>query len=46
MDGIQQGMVLLKSKDLVNWTSSTVHMPTAFKEFEKINRVWAPQNHL
>ncbi|MBK7097112.1 MAG: family 43 glycosylhydrolase [Sphingobacteriales bacterium] len=38
-----RGMVLLKSKDLVNWTSNTVHMPTAFKEFEKINRVWAPQ---
>ena len=38
-----RGMVLLKSKDLVNWTSSTVHIPTAFKEFEKINRVWAPQ---
>ena len=38
-----RGMVLLKSTDLINWKSSAIHIPTAFKEFEKVNRVWAPQ---
>lgn len=39
-----QGMVLMKSRDLVHWTHSTVHIPDAFpEEFGKVNRVWAPQ---
>lgn len=38
-----RGMVLLKSNDLINWTSSAIHIPTVFKDFEKVNRVWAPQ---
>lgn len=39
-----RGMVLLRSTDLVNWTSSTVHIPTAFPEaFGDVDRVWAPQ---
>lgn len=39
-----RGMVLLKSTDLVNWTSSTIHIPSVFPEkFGKILRVWAPQ---
>jgi arabinoxylan arabinofuranohydrolase len=41
--GPNYGMVLLKSTDLVNWTSHIVNIPQNFPEFEKINRVWAPQ---
>jgi len=37
-------MVLLKSNDLVNWTSSVVNIPEAFPdEFGDVWRVWAPQ---
>ena len=38
-----RGMVLLRSTDLVNWTSSTVHIPTRFTSFSNVDRVWAPQ---
>jgi beta-xylosidase len=38
-----RAMVLMKSKDLVNWSSSIVNIPETFKAFEKVNRVWAPQ---
>lgn len=39
-----RGMVLLKSNDLVNWTSAKIHIPTEFPvEFGNIDRVWAPQ---
>ena len=39
-----RGMVLLRSSDLVNWTSATVHIPTRFPaEFGNVDRVWAPQ---
>jgi len=37
------GMVLLKSKDLIHWTSNVVNVPKVFKEFAGVNRVWAPQ---
>ncbi len=37
-------MVLLKSNDLINWTSSVVNIPEAFPdEFGDVWRVWAPQ---
>lgn len=37
-------MVMLKSTDLINWTSSVVNIPNAFPEkFGEVNRVWAPQ---
>jgi beta-xylosidase len=36
-------MVLLKSNDLVNWTSTVVNIPETFPEFSEVNRVWAPQ---
>lgn len=37
-------MVLLKSKDLVNWESSKVNIPETFPdEFGDVWRVWAPQ---
>ncbi|WP_327138693.1 family 43 glycosylhydrolase [Niabella yanshanensis] len=38
-----RAMVLLKSTDLVNWTSAIINIPQTFKAFEKVNRVWAPQ---
>lgn len=38
-----RGMVLLKSKDLIHWSSSKINIPTTFPAFAKVNRVWAPQ---
>ena len=39
-----RGMVLLKSTDLIHWTSKAINIPAAFpKEFGDILRVWAPQ---
>ena len=38
-------MIMLKSDDLVKWTSSVVDIPKAFpKQFSKVRRVWAPQS--
>ena len=34
-----RGMVLLKSNDLINWTSATVHIPEVFPEFADVDRV-------
>lgn len=37
-------MVLLKSEDLIHWTSSVINIPEVFpKEFGDVYRVWAPQ---
>ncbi|UZR97597.1 family 43 glycosylhydrolase [Chondrinema litorale] len=37
-------MVLMKSDDLINWTSSVVNIPETYKdEFGDVYRVWAPQ---
>ncbi len=40
-----RGMVLMRSRDLVNWEHHTVHFPDRFKGtmFEHVTRVWAPQ---
>lgn len=38
------GMVLLKSSNLVDWTSAKVNMRTAFPTFAAADRVWAPQS--
>ena len=40
-----RGMVLLKSKDLINWEHSTVHFPTKYEgtNFANVTRVWAPE---
>jgi hypothetical protein len=38
-----RGMVLLKSTNLVDWTSAKVHIPTAFPSLAAADRVWAPQ---
>ncbi len=42
--GPNHGMVLLKSTDLINWSSSKVNIPATFKALAKVNRVWAPQS--
>ncbi len=41
--GPNEGMVLLKSKDLTHWQSSKIHVPTRFPQWAGVNRVWAPQ---
>ncbi|MFB6318372.1 family 43 glycosylhydrolase [Saccharicrinis sp. FJH54] len=39
-----RGIVLLKSTDLVNWTSATVNFPTRWPDqWANVLRVWAPQ---
>ncbi|MBO9618154.1 MAG: family 43 glycosylhydrolase [Niabella sp.] len=38
-----RGMVLLRSEDLIHWTSAIVNIPERFKKFAAVNRVWAPQ---
>lgn len=38
-----RGMVLLKSSDLVNWTSSAVNIQKQFPGHDSLLRVWAPQ---
>ena len=40
-----RGVVLMRSKDLINWSHATVHFPTRYagKMWAKVTRVWAPQ---
>lgn len=38
-----RAMVLLKSEDLVNWTSSIVNIQKKYPNQENLKRVWAPQ---
>ena len=40
-----RGMVLMRSRDLVNWSHATIHFPTRYKGtmWSKVTRVWAPQ---
>lgn len=38
-----RAMVLLKSKDLVHWTSSIVNIQKKYPDQENLKRVWAPQ---
>ncbi len=38
-----RGMVLLKSEDLVNWTSSAINIQKKYPGQENLKRVWAPQ---
>lgn len=39
-----RGMILMKSDNLTDWTSSAIHIPSAYpKEFGDVQRVWAPQ---
>lgn len=36
-------MVLLKSDNLTDWTSTVINIPDTFEEFSDVSRVWAPQ---
>jgi hypothetical protein len=38
-----RGIVLLKSTNLINWTSAKVNISTTFSQFSNIDRAWAPQ---
>ena len=40
-----RGMVLMRSSDLVNWQTSTVHFPTRYAGtyLANVTRVWAPE---
>lgn len=38
-----QAMILLKSTDLVHWTSSKVDISKVFDGFKNVTRVWVPQ---
>lgn len=40
-----RGMVLLRSKNLINWEHHTIHFPEKYKGtiFANVTRVWAPQ---
>ncbi len=40
-----RGMVLMRSRNLINWEHHTVHFPEKYKGtmFENVTRVWAPQ---
>ena len=40
-----RGMVLMRSRDLVNWQHATVHFPEKYKgtNFANVTRVWAPE---
>lgn len=41
--GANGGMVMMKSKDLIHWSSKVVNIPNTFPAFAQVNRVWAPQ---
>ncbi|WP_413669047.1 family 43 glycosylhydrolase [Mucilaginibacter sp. Mucisp86] len=41
--GPDYSMVLLKSTDLVHWTSKTIDITKLYEKFAGVNRVWAPQ---
>ncbi len=38
-----RAMILLKSNNLVDWTSSIIHIQQKYKGQENLKRVWAPQ---
>lgn len=38
-----RAMVLMRSGDLLEWSSSVVNIPRTFPEFADVSRVWAPQ---
>ncbi|MBO2033618.1 family 43 glycosylhydrolase [Siccationidurans ginsengisoli] len=38
-----RGLVLLKSTDLVHWTSKAIHFPERYAKQDDLKRVWAPQ---
>lgn len=42
--GPNYAMVMMKSRDLINWTSHVVNIPETFRAMANVNRVWAPQS--
>lgn len=38
-----RGMVLMRSEDLINWSSSPINIQRRFEGNESLKRVWAPQ---
>ena len=38
-----RGLVLLKSTDLMHWTSKAIHFPDRYPGQQELHRVWAPQ---
>ncbi len=36
-------MILMKSDELVDWSSSVIDIPQTYPEFSEVYRVWAPQ---
>lgn len=38
-----RALVMMKSKDLIEWTSSVVNMQKRYEKQERLKRVWAPQ---
>ncbi|MDO5637283.1 MAG: family 43 glycosylhydrolase [Myroides sp.] len=38
-----RAMVLLKSTDLINWSSTVINIQEKYKNQERLKRVWAPQ---
>ncbi len=38
-----RGLVMLKSTNLIDWTSSKVNIPKTFTKYASADRVWAPQ---
>jgi arabinoxylan arabinofuranohydrolase len=41
--GPNYAVVLMKSADLIHWSTQVVNMATRFPEFAAVDRVWAPQ---
>lgn len=41
--GNNRGFVLMKSKDLINWSRANLRIDTAFPGFEDIGCAWAPE---
>jgi len=41
--GNNRGFVLMKSKDLINWTHTNLREDTAFPGYENIGCAWAPE---
>ena len=38
-----RALILLKSKDLINWQSNVINMQKRYEGNERLQRVWAPQ---
>jgi len=36
-------LILMKSKDLINWTHSIIDIPSLYPEYKDMGNVWAPQ---